>query len=191
MAARGAPAARAGSRPTGVMVGSGRRGEGASRPLSPPPRNRLLWRPGRRRPALAGTESPAPVSLLVGSPPSRRRTLDAEVTSPGWARREPGRGDESRSQVGGPGRASRAPAPGPSQRLLEVSRSLSTRRRPSRKPLLDSCPPRNKFCGFLGISRRVIGIHKNQFLVSRGLRGESSASADREHSRLLGVLELG
>lgn len=111
--------------------------------------------------------------------------------SPGWARREPGRGDESRSQVGGPGRASRAPAPGPSQRLLEVSRSLSTRRRPSRKPLLNSGPPRNKFCGFLGISRRVIGIHKNQFRVSRGLRGESSASADRGHSRLLGVLDLG
>lgn len=159
-------------------------------PLPSPPESAALAAreaassPGRDR--VASSCQP-----VIGSPPSRRRTLDAEVTSPDWARREPGRGDESRSQVGGPGRASRAPAPGPSQRLLEVSRSLSTRRRPSRKPLLDSCPPRNKFCGFLGISRRVIGIHKNQFLVSRGLRGESSASPDRGHSRLLGVLELG
>lgn len=125
-------------------------------------------RPGPGRPLLSAWPR-------VGSQPSRLRTLDAEVTL-GLAQREPRR-DEARPE---PSRGSwasfPAPAPGPSQRLLGISRSLSTRWRASRRLLLNSCPPRNKFCGFLGISR-VIGIHKNQFRVSRSHRSESSAFA--------------
>lgn len=95
--ARGAPAARAGGRPTGVMVGSGWRGEGASRPLSPPPRNRLLWRPGEAASSPGRDRVASSCQPFVGSPPSRRRTLDAEVTL------RAGRG-------GSPGEATRATA---------------------------------------------------------------------------------
>jgi hypothetical protein len=60
--ARSVRVARASGRPIVAVVRSRRRGEGASRPLSPPPRNRQLRRPGRRRPVLARTGPPAPVS---------------------------------------------------------------------------------------------------------------------------------
>lgn len=124
--------------------------------------------PGPGRPLLSAGPS-------VGSQPSRLRTLDAEVTL-GLARREPRLGEARPEPSRGSWASSPAPAPGPSQRLLGISWSLSTRWRASRRLLLDSCPLRNKLCGFLGISR-VIGTHKNQFRVSRGHRSESSSSA--------------
>lgn len=114
--AQGARVARASGRPTVAVVRSGQRGEGASRPLSPPPRNRLLRRPGRRRPVLARTGPPAPVSRAA-------RWQSAEPTANFGRRGDSGlgsavaqarRGEARRapSQVGGPGRAPRLPRPG-------------------------------------------------------------------------------
>eukprot|EP00073_Rattus_norvegicus_P034264 XP_008758408.1 PREDICTED: uncharacterized protein LOC103691272 [Rattus norvegicus] len=180
----------------GTVVWSGRRGEEASRPLSPPPRNRLLRRPGRRRPVLARTGPPAPVSLAV-------RWQSAEATANFGRRGDSGLGSAGaqrrrgapRAKSGVPGEllGSRARAfPVTSRDLPELVNSLES----FAKAFVGLLSSEKQVLWVLGISR-VIGIHKNQFRVSRGHRSESSASAvesliiyRREHWRFLGVLEL-